>query len=151
MYDASYTPYKLAVEIFSNPRLTNNEKLKEAVSSFTKTLGSKDKETLVYVKEAITRNPKINDNDLTEIFNKLSEMSSTKYDERIQDTKEFVMFSLHDIGAPSDISQENIGTCAGTSIQIQMAIRTPKEYISMIDKLAKKQSYTYNNRFSCST
>lgn len=142
MYDSSYTPYKLATEIFSNERVVNNTSLKESINSFTKTLNPKDKETLIYVKEAIIRNPKINDEDLAIIFNKLSEMNSTKYDDRIPNNKELVMYALHDVAAPADISQENIGTCAGTSVQIQLAIRNPKEYLTMLDKLAKNEGYT---------
>ena len=45
--------------------------------------------------------------------------------------------------APEDISQEGIGTCTGTTIQIQMALRNPKEYVSMVDKLAKNRSLYY--------
>lgn len=142
MYTASYTPRKLADEALYDVRVVNNPKLETSLINFSKTLSSRDKEALMYVKELLTRKPIINEDDLSAIFDKLTEMSNTQYDSRIPDKKELVIAALHDISAPEDISQEGIGTCTGTTIQIQMAIRNPKEYVNMLDKLAKNESYT---------
>ena len=52
MYETTYTPRKIADESLYNIRVTNNPKLSESLLNFTKTLSSRDKEVLMYVKEA---------------------------------------------------------------------------------------------------
>ena len=103
------------------------------------------KEGLVYLKELLNRDPKLSTDKLEKLLDKLNEMIKTKYDSRITNsgysTKSLVISALHDISAPSNISQDNIGACAGTTIQIQLALKSPIEYLKMIDLLAKNESY----------
>lgn len=179
IYDEVSTPDKLLETLFTDKRLIDNNKLKNAVNSFiekildgdkkveirTKELVAKNKEVInddvittvnnslksyannankamvIYSNELLNRNPKIKDNELIDIFYKLTTMLDTKFDSRVDSPKQLIMEALGDIALPSNITQEKIGTCSGTSVQIQMAIRNPKEYLNMLDKLAKNQSY----------
>ncbi len=134
-------PYQLAREVFDIPRVRDNPELKNKISNFANAISSNDKSALVSIQNILERNPKISDEDLKKIFDKLTTMLSTSYDTRVGNTKDFVVSSLHDISSPSNISQEEIGTCVGTTVQIQLAIRNPIEYLNMIDTLAKNQNY----------
>ncbi|MFN8671322.1 MAG: hypothetical protein U0457_04460 [Candidatus Sericytochromatia bacterium] len=142
MNNEELTPYKIAQEVNSNEMIVNNPDLEQKIIDFCKNLDSKDKEALMYMKALINRNPSLSVEDFKSVFTKLdSMMKETNYDSRIVDKKEMVISALHDIAAPSDISQEGIGTCTGTTIQIQLAIRNPKEYLNMIDNLAKNKPH----------
>ncbi|MBC7475296.1 MAG: hypothetical protein H7263_13475, partial [Candidatus Sericytochromatia bacterium] len=90
--------------------------------------------------------PEISQDNFKNIISNLSNMLNDKYDSRIKNPKELISSTLHDISAPSDISQRDIGTCAGTSIQIQLALKDPIQYIKMIDTFAKNKPYKSESR-----
>ncbi|MFN8671321.1 MAG: hypothetical protein U0457_04455 [Candidatus Sericytochromatia bacterium] len=143
MYNPSMTTYKIAENALSSEVVANNPDLKEKMLDFAKNLAPKDKEAVMYMKTLVERKPGLSVNDLKEVFTKLdSMMKEPNYDPRIGNKKEMVISALHDIAEPSDISQEGIGTCTATTIQIQLAIRNPKEYLNMIDDLSKNQQHT---------
>lgn len=136
------TPFMLSKQLYSNDKLKSDPELKAKITNFTNLLSASDKSALAYTINILDRTPPVSSENLKIIFDKLGEMLKTSYDPRIGDNKAFVVSTLHDIAMPSDISQEGIGTCTGTSIQIQLAIRNPVEYLKMIDTLAKNQPYT---------
>ncbi len=143
MYTSDATPYKIAQEVLSNEMIANNPELKDKMLEFAKNLDPKDKEAVIYMKTLTNRTPGLSVDDLTNVFSKLtSMMKEENFDQRIGNKKELVIAALHDIAEPSDISQEGIGTCTGTTVQIQLALRNPKEYLTMIDSLAKNKPYT---------
>ena len=143
MYTSDATPYKIAQEVLSNEMIANNPELKDKMLEFAKNLDPKDKEAVIYMKTLTNRTPGLSVDDLTNVFSKLtSMMKEENFDTRIGNKKELVIAALHDIAEPSDISQEGIGTCTGTTVQIQLALRNPKEYLTMIDSLAKNKPYT---------
>jgi len=144
MKDKSISSDTLKKQILEDNTLKNNKNLSSKVNNFISNIAS-DKEGLVYLKELLNRDPKLSTDKLEKLLDKLNEMIKTKYDSRITNsgysTKSLVISALHDISAPSNISQDNIGACAGTTIQIQLALKSPIEYLKMIDLLAKNESY----------
>jgi hypothetical protein len=139
LYEKS--PSNLAKDILSDTKLKEDPELKSKVLKFLSLLNSDDKAILAYTKNILDRNPPISNEITKNVFDSILTMMNSTYDNRIPNTKDLVISSLHDISMPTDISQEEIGTCAGTSVQIQLAMRNPVEYLKMIDTLAKNKPY----------
>jgi len=142
MNDKNITPTSLKSQITSSSKNTN-------ISEFLSKYGN-DKEALIYMRELVLyREPKISSNDLKNVIDKINDMSKTKYSENLSsigyDTRDLIVSALHDISAPTDISQEDIGTCGATCIQIQLALKKPLEYLNMINLLAQDKTYTSLN------
>lgn len=133
--------YSIAAGILEITQMKNNPELKNSVVEFMKKIPENNKMSLVAVDNLFKREPKISDEDLKKIFDKLNIMSNEKYDNDIGNSIDLTMSALHDVSMPTNISQESIGTCAGTSIQIQLALRNPIEYLNMLDTLSKRQNY----------
>lgn len=142
------TPFILATDIFDDEKVKKDPELKSKISNFMNLLGSSDKLALFSLKSLLDRKPPISDETTKNILDKLTSMLSNTYDSRIGNSKDFVISVLSDVANPSNISQESIGTCAGTSVQIQFAIRNPIEYLKMAESLAKNQPYTTIKGFS---
>ncbi|MBC7474908.1 MAG: hypothetical protein H7263_11495, partial [Candidatus Sericytochromatia bacterium] len=136
------TPFILAQDIFDLDAVKNDPELRTKISNFVSLLSTGDKAALAYTQNIFDRKPPLSTEKIKEIFDKLTSMMNTSYDPKVGNTKELVISALHDVSMPSDISQEGIGTCVGTSIQIQLAIRNPSEYLNMLDTLAQNKIYT---------
>lgn len=134
----------LVKDIFNDPKIKNSSILKASLFKFMILMKETDKEVMLYLKELVTnRKPPLSNADLKKIVDKLTNMiTTTDYHRKAGDKKQLLISALHDIAAPSDISQRSIGTCAGTSIQIQMAIKKPYEYLDMLQTLARNKTYT---------
>jgi len=146
MNDSKITFDTLKGEILKLPSLSD-PKLKEQIEKFISKLPSGDKEAMMYVKELLTnRTPSLNTTDLKNIFTQLNKMMTIDYDSRIGNRRDLIVSALHDIAAPSNISQMDIGTCGGTTIQIQLAIKNPSKYLDMLSTLAQNKIYTANNQ-----
>lgn len=142
------TPFVLATDIFDNEKVKNDPELNTKLLKFTLLLGSSDKLALASLNNLLNRKPPISIEATKNIVDKLSSMINVNYDPRIGNSKDFVVSLLHDVSSPSNISQEGIGTCAGTSVQIQFAIRNPIEYLKMAESLAKNEPYRTVKGFS---
>lgn len=142
------TPLVLATDIFDDEKVKKDPELKTKITNFMSLLGSSDKLALFSLKSLLDRKPPISDETTKNVIDKLTSMLNNDYDSRIGNKKDFVISVLSDVANPSNISQESIGTCAGTSVQIQFAIRNPIEYLKMAESLAKNQSYTTIKGFS---
>ena len=142
MDDKNITAVTLKQEILESLTIKNNPALQSKIENLASRLPD-NKEAMMYLKELITaRTPPVSVETLEKILDKLDAMLSTDYDNRIGNRKNFVVSSIHDIAAPANISQNNIGTCGGTCIQIQLATRNPAEYLNMLDSLAQNKNYT---------
>lgn len=135
------TSYSIAANIFTLPKLKENPELKQSIFNFMTKIPENDKIALVAIDQIFKREPKLSDSEIKNIFDKLNTMPTSKYASEVGDPIKLTISALHDIAMPTNISQENIGTCAGTSVQIQIAIRNPVEYLNMLDTLAKNETY----------
>lgn len=133
--------YSIAADIFKIPEIKSNSELKSAITEFMKKIPETNKISLVSIDNIFKREPKLSQEDIKLIFQKLNEMTETKYPEEVGNSIDLAMSALNDVAIPTNISQASIGTCAGTSIQIQIALRNPIEYLNMLDTLAKKENY----------
>ncbi|MBC7474680.1 MAG: hypothetical protein H7263_10345, partial [Candidatus Sericytochromatia bacterium] len=127
---------------FDLDAVKNDPELRTKISNFVSLLSTGDKAALAYTQNIFDRKPPLSTEKIKDVFDKLTSMMNTSYDPKVGNTKELVISALHDVSMPSDISQEGIGTCVGTSIQIQLAIRNPSEYLNMLDTLAQNKIYT---------
>jgi len=142
MQNIQITSETLKNDILKNPLFDSKPELKGKVESFISQFPN-DKEVMMYVKELlINRQPPLDSTELRSVFDKLNQMVKTDYDSRIGNKRDLLVSALHDISSPSDISQMNIGTCASTSIQIQLAMKNPKNYLDMLDTLAQNKPFT---------
>jgi hypothetical protein len=55
--------------------------------------------------------------------------------------KEFVKDLLHDIAYPTDINQQQEGTCTSTSVQVKLAKEDPQKYLDIATTLADGQNW----------
>lgn len=153
VYDPGITKLNAGVELFgAKPELKlqealnklGNSQISAKANNFISSLDSEShkKYASAYITELITnRQPKLSENEVLNLLNKVEDISKTDYPEEIGNGKDLAMSSLHDISFPSDVSQNNSGTCVATSAQIQMILRSPDKYLEMIDNLAKNKPY----------
>jgi uncharacterized protein YvpB len=114
--------------------------LKEAVKTLADNLPNKM--SMVYLQHLLfDRAPKLSDDQLLALTKKLTEMAGADYSKLGIKNNDLIEAALHDIAAPQDIAQENIGTCAGTSVQIELALKDPAKYLNMLDSLAQDQPF----------
>lgn len=152
VYDPGITKLNVIERLGSQPELKLQEALNKIankqisdksnslVSSFDSEINKKY--ASAYITELITnRQPKLSEKDILNLLNKIESISKTDYAEEIGSGKDLALSSLHDISFPSNVSQNNSGTCVGTSAQIQLILRSPDKYLDMIDNLAKNKSY----------
>ncbi len=130
----------LKSQILNSPPLKNDLFLSMSFRSLDSKFKD-NREALMYINELFSRKPELSKTDLKRIADKSIEMLSTDYDSRITNNKELVMTALHDIAAPQHINQSNISTCTATAIQIQISLKSPLEYLNMLDTLAKNKPY----------
>jgi len=144
MKDKNIKPDTLKTQILDDNVLKNNKNLADKVNSFMTNIGL-EKEGLLYLKELVNRDPKLSPDKLEKVMDKLNEMVKANYDSKLTNSgysaKSLAISALHDISAPSNISQKYIGSCAGTTVQSQLALKNPLEYLKMVDSLAKNQSH----------
>lgn len=129
---------KIVLDKFTSPE---DAELRASMVKLVDKLGD-DKEALVFLKIMTERTPPISKDDLKEVSQKLTGMLNTDYDARVGNSRDLVVSAMHDIALPANISQKWTGSCAGTCIQIKLAIESPKEYLNMLDSLSKNQEYT---------
>jgi len=55
--------------------------------------------------------------------------------------KQYVTDLLHDISYPTDINQQQEGTCTATSVQVKLAKEDPKKYIELATTLADGKNW----------
>lgn len=55
--------------------------------------------------------------------------------------KEFVKDLLHDVAYPTDINQQQEGTCTSTSVQVKLAKEDPQKYLEIATTLADGQNW----------
>lgn len=137
--------YSIAADILNSPQLKDKPELKQAIFGLMNKIPENDKNSLVAIEQIFKRKPELSDDQIKAVFNKINDMTNAKYVSEVGSSVELAMSALQDVAMPTNISQENIGTCAGTSVQIQFALRNPLEYLSMLDKLAKNETYTSLN------
>lgn len=140
MYDK--VPQELVKDIFKNEKIKSDPELKIKIKNLISLLSVNDKNALISINNLVDRKPPISKEITYQIIDKISSMIGQKYDSRIGNEKDFAISLLHDVSMPFDISQEGIGTCTATSIQIQFAIRSPLEYLKMAEELAQNKEYT---------
>ncbi|MFN8671829.1 MAG: hypothetical protein U0457_07040 [Candidatus Sericytochromatia bacterium] len=129
--------------------LNQSNKIKTEANNFINNFNDpiEKKSATAYINELIeNRQPKLNSKEIENILSKVNKMAkSDNYFEAVGEPKKLALEALHDIAVPSDISQNRIGSCVVTSLQIQMVLRTPDKYLDMIDTLAKNQIYQAKN------
>lgn len=96
------------------------------------------KELNAYIK-ALAENPDINESQILNVLNKATDMMSNTYNNGLPN-HEVMLSALHDVAVPENISQEEVGTCAACSAQMQMAIADPVAYMGTVDSLAAGES-----------
>lgn len=139
-FDSSVTPENISDSILKLSLFSSNPSLKSKTDELIQVFKN-DKEALIYLKEIFNKKPPLTEAQLENVVVKFGKMMKEDYDSRISSSRDVVVSALHDIAAPSDISQGNVGSCGGTSVQVQVAVRDPEEYLNIIDKLSKNQSY----------
>lgn len=135
------TPHELVKDIFNNEKVKNNLELKSKITQLISLLSGNDKMALASINNILDRKPPISLETTCQIIDKISFMINQNYDSRIGNAKDFAISLLHDVSTPFNISQERIGTCTGTSVQIQFAVRNPLEYLKMAESLAQNLDY----------
>lgn len=133
--------YSIAINILNSPQLKEKPELKQAIFEFMNKIPENDKTSLVAIDQIFKRKPELSDVQIKAVFNKVNDMTNSKYAPEVGSSIELAMSALQDVAMPTNISQKNIGTCAGTSVQIQLALRNPLEYLNMLDKLSKNETY----------
>ena len=88
------------------------------------------------------RQPPMDKTTLTKVVRKLSMMFERDYDHRAGEPKDLILSALHDIAAPSNISQLKTRNCVAACIQIRLALCDPLTYLDMLDTLAQNKTYT---------
>jgi hypothetical protein len=101
-----------------------------------------DNEAVIYLNEFLfNRKPPMTEEQKIQAIDKFTKMLETNYDPRVGSNRDLVVATMHDIAAPADITQGRNLTCVPTTIQAQLAIRDPLQYISMVDTLAQDKPF----------
>ncbi|MFN8674541.1 MAG: hypothetical protein U0457_20975 [Candidatus Sericytochromatia bacterium] len=131
---------KKGVSSFNKNDLLKSTKNDPNVAELLKILGN-DKKAGVYISELFKKHPdKASDicKSLVEYSNRPSSPEALINNEN---KKEYIKSILHDVAYPTDIHQQQEGTCTATSTQVKLAKEDPKKYVELATTLADGKNW----------
>ncbi|MFN8671101.1 MAG: C39 family peptidase [Candidatus Sericytochromatia bacterium] len=99
----------------------------------------KNKEVGHYLSKLLKEHPDQAADICDNLKSYLSDNSGSLFDPKLKE--KFAKDILHDIAYPTDIHQEQKGTCSVTSSQVKLALENPKKYVELATDLAQGKSW----------